>query len=130
MNIIEKENRITVNGVKDFNIRHIFDCGQCFRWNKEEDESYTGVVKNKVINVLQEGNTVDFNNINSDDFQNSIKNYFDFDTDYETIKKTVKTDDNMALAIKFGEGMRSLNQGQCETMISIMISANNRIQMI
>lgn len=130
MNIIEKENRITVNGVKDFNIRHIFDCGQCFRWNKEEDESYTGVVKNKVINVLQEGNTVDFNNINSDDFQNSIKNYFDFDTDYETIKKTVNTDDIMAQAIKFGDGIRILNQDEWETMISFMISANNRIPMI
>ncbi|HKM00568.1 MAG TPA: DNA glycosylase [Sedimentibacter sp.] len=130
MNIIEKENRITVNGVKDFNIRHIFDCGQCFRWNKEEDESYTGVVKNKVINVLQEGNTVDFNNINSDDFQNSIKNYFDFDTDYETIKKTVNTDDIMAEAIKFGQGIRILNQDEWETMISFMISANNRIPMI
>lgn len=130
MNIIEKENRITVNGVKDFNIRHIFDCGQCFRWNKEEDESYTGVVKNKVINVLQEGNTVDFNNINSDDFQNSIKNYFDFDTDYETIKKTVNTDDIMAEAIKFGDGIRILNQDEWETMISFMISANNRIPMI
>ena len=130
MNIIEKENRITVNGVKDFNIRHIFDCGQCFRWNKEEDESYTGVVKNKVINVSQEGNTVDFNNINSDDFQNSIKNYFDFDTDYETIKKTVNTDDIMAEAIKFGQGIRILNQDEWETMISFMISANNRIPMI
>ena len=42
-------NKITLQNVKDFNINHIFDCGQCFRWNKEEDGSYTGVVKNTVL---------------------------------------------------------------------------------
>jgi N-glycosylase/DNA lyase len=130
MNIIQNDNSIAVNDVKDFNLTHIFDCGQCFRWNKEEDGSYTGVVKNKVINVLQEGNTVEFNNINIDDFENIIKNYFDFDTDYESIKKTVNTDEIMAEAIKFGEGIRILNQDEWEIMISFMISANNRIPMI
>jgi len=129
MNIIQKDNKIIVHDIRDFNITHIFECGQCFRWNREEDGSYTGVVKNKVINVLQQENTVEFNNINTDDFD-IIKNYFDFDTDYETIKNTLNTDEIMAEAIKFGEGIRILNQEEWETMISFMISANNRIPMI
>ena len=70
MNIKKNDNKIIAYDVKDFNSTHIFDCGQCFRWNKEEDGSYTGVVKNKVINVLQKGSTVEFNNINIDDFEN------------------------------------------------------------
>ncbi|HAS90863.1 MAG TPA: 8-oxoguanine DNA glycosylase, partial [Clostridiales bacterium] len=57
-------------------------------------------------------------------------NYFDFDTDYETIKNTLNTDEIMAEAIKFGEGIRILNQEEWETMVSFMISANNRIPMI
>lgn len=129
MNIIQKDNKIIVHDIRDFNITHIFECGQCFRWNREDDGSYTGVVKNKVINVLQQENTVEFNNINTDDFD-IIKNYFDFDTDYETIKNTLNTDEIMAEAIKFGEGIRILNQEEWETMISFMISANNRIPMI
>ena len=129
MNIIQKDNKITIHDIRDFNITHIFECGQCFRWNREEDGSYTGVVKNKVINVLQQENTVEFNNINTDDFD-IIKNYFDFDTDYETIKNTLNTDEIMAEAIKFGEGIRILNQEEWETMVSFMISANNRIPMI
>ena len=129
MNIIQKDNKITIHDIRDFNITHIFECGQCFRWNREDDGSYTGVVKNKVINVLQQENTVEFNNINTDDFD-IIKNYFDFDTDYETIKNTLNTDEIMAEAIKFGEGIRILNQEEWETMISFMISANNRIPMI
>ena len=32
-----------------FNLEHIFECGQCFRWNKQEDGSYTGIIKNGVI---------------------------------------------------------------------------------
>ena len=129
MNIIQKDNKITIHDIRDFNITHIFECGQCFRWNREDDGSYTGVVKKKVINVLQQGNTVEFNNVNTDDFD-IIKNYFDFDTDYETIKNTLNTDEIMAEAIKFGEGIRILNQEEWETMISFMISANNRIPMI
>ncbi len=129
MNIIQKDNKITIHDIRDFNITHIFECGQCFRWNREDDGSYTGVVKNKVINVLQQENTVEFNNIDTDDFD-IIKNYFDFDTDYETIKNTLNTDEIMAEAIKFGEGIRILNQEEWETMISFMISANNRIPMI
>ena len=26
-----------------FELADVFDCGQCFRWNKELDGSYTGV---------------------------------------------------------------------------------------
>lgn len=129
MNINEKNNQIIIEDIKDFNLSHIFDCGQCFRWNKEEDGSYTGVVKNKVINVEQNGSTVIFNNISIDDYH-IVKEYFDLNTDYTEIKKAVNTDEIMAEAIKFGEGIRILNQDEWETMISFMISANNRIPMI
>lgn len=129
MNIREKNNGIVIEDIKDFNLSHIFDCGQCFRWNKEDDGSYTGVVKNKVINVEQNGSTAVFDNIGADEFH-IIKEYFDLDTDYTEIKKSVNTDEIMDEAIKFGEGIRILNQDEWETMISFMISANNRIPMI
>lgn len=129
MNITEKDNQIIINGIKDFNVTHIFDCGQCFRWNKEEDDSYTGVVKNKVINVEQHDSTVIFNNITINDY-NMVKEYFDLDTDYAEIKSNINNDEIMAEAIKFGSGIRILNQDEWEIMISFMISANNRIPMI
>ena len=34
-----------------FNLIHIFECGQCFRWEKQDDESYIGVIKDTVVNV-------------------------------------------------------------------------------
>ena len=46
-----------------FKLKDIFECGQCFRWNKQEDESYTGVIKNAVINVKQTDNKIVFKGI-------------------------------------------------------------------
>ncbi len=129
MNIKEKNSQIVIEDIKDFNLNHIFDCGQCFRWNKEEDGTYTGVVKNKVINIEQNGSTVVFSNVSMNDYH-IIKEYFDLNTDYTEIKRSVNTDEIMAEAIKFGEGIRILNQDEWETIISFMISANNRIPMI
>lgn len=129
MEVAEKGNKIILNKVQDFNLTHMFECGQCFRWNKEEDGSYTGVVENKVINVEQFGDTIVFNNIGSQNYS-LLKSYFDLDNDYGKIKKAVNTDSIMNEAIEFGYGIRILNQDEWETMISFMISANNRIPMI
>ena len=130
MKITENNKKLIIEDVKDFNLTHIFECGQCFRWNKEDDGSYTGIVKNKVINVIQNGSNVIFDNLNLNDYEEILKNYFDMDTDYSEIKNAINTDDTMNTAIKFGEGIRILNQDEWEIMISFMISANNRIPMI
>lgn len=129
MDISKEKNKICIYNIKDFNLTHIFECGQCFRWNKEQDGSYTGVVFNKVINVEQQGSTVFFTNVNGEDFS-VIKNYFDLDNDYAHIKHVLNKDEIMDKAINFGEGIRILKQDEWETMISFMISANNRIPMI
>lgn len=130
MRIAEKENTLIIEDINDFNLTHIFECGQCFRWNKEEDGTYTGVVADKLLNVGQVGNTVYFNNMSLDNYETTIKTYFDLDTDYSKIKNEINKDEIMNAAIEFGNGIRILNQDEWETTISFMISANNRIPMI
>ena len=130
MIIKEIDGQLVIENVKNFNTTHIFECGQCFRWNREEDSSYTGVVKNRVVNVIQMEDKLIFKNMSVKDYDNSIKQYFDFETDYDEIKKCINVDDIIGEAIKFGTGIRILNQDEWETMISFMISANNRIPMI
>ena len=34
--------RIVLDEVKDFNLEHIFDCGQCFRWNEDKENRWWG----------------------------------------------------------------------------------------
>ena len=55
MKVTQQGNTVILEDVKNFNPKHIFECGQCFRWIKQEDDSYTGVAMGKVINVKQEG---------------------------------------------------------------------------
>ena len=45
---------------ESFNLKHIFECGQCFRWNLNEDGSYTGVIKDAVINVKKDNEKIIF----------------------------------------------------------------------
>lgn len=114
-----------------FNLEHIFECGQCFRWNKQEDGSYTGIFKENVLNVKQEGQDVVFKGICKGDIKEVIKEYFDLNRNYGEIKNTLKKiDENMVVSIKAGEGIRLLNQGLWETIVSFIISANNNIPRI
>ena len=50
-----KEQQYILKNAQSFELKDIFDCGQCFRWNKEADGSYTGVFGNNVINVSKIG---------------------------------------------------------------------------
>lgn len=35
----------------DFYPRHVFECGQCFRWNRESDGSYSGIAGGRAANI-------------------------------------------------------------------------------
>ena len=131
MNVYEKNNVVILEGVADFDPKHIFECGQCFRWMAEEDGSYTGVAKGKVINVSRENDTVYIKNSSLKDFNDIWKDYFDLNTDYTKIKNILKNmDEHLEKATEFGWGIRILRQDPWEMIISFIISSNNRIPMI
>lgn len=131
MKIYEENNSVVLEGVEDFNIKHIFECGQCFRWKKEENESYTGVAKGKILNVEEKGDKIYLNNTNLEDFNNIWHDYFDLGTNYTEIKNKLKEmDEYLDKATDFGWGIRILKQDQWEMLISFIISSNNRIPMI
>ena len=118
-----------------FELKDIFECGQCFRWNKEENGTYTGVFKNCVLNVEKEHEIIIFkgNSINGDSasFEKLIDEYFDINRNYKKIKQELqKIDDNLKLSVEYGKGIRILNQELWETIISFIISANNNIPRI
>ena len=126
-----KEQSYILENANSFNLRDIFECGQCFRWNKEDDESYTGVIENNVINVKNIENKIIFKGICNGNIQEIVTNYFDLNRDYTKIKNELsKIDDYMKNSIKYGEGIRILNQDLWETIISFIISANNNIPRI
>lgn len=132
MKITEVNNGLILEGVKDFDAKHIFECGQCFRWTKEEDGSYTGIAFDKVLNVKSDYDKgiVMLSNTNLRDFQDIWFDYFDLGRDYGLIKETLSKDSVLDMAIKYGRGIRILKQEPWELLISYIMSANNSIPMI
>jgi N-glycosylase/DNA lyase len=128
--VLSDENKVIVEGVKDFDPVHIFECGQCFRWLRQEDGSYTGVAKGKVANIKYYDGRLEVINSTPEDFRNIWFDYLDLGRDYSEIKQKLAKDDIMRNAIAFGHGIRILKQEFWETLISFIISANNRIPMI
>ncbi len=126
-----KEQIFILENYKSFEPKHIFDCGQCFRWNLQQDSSYTGVFKGNVINVNRQDNKIIFKGICEQNIIKTVIDYFDLDTNYDQIKERLsKIDDNLKKSIKYGEGIRILKQDLWETIISFIISANNNIPRI
>ena len=131
MKVEEIKNGVILKETVDFDPVHIFDCGQCFRWMKEEDGSYTGVAKGRVINVKKDGDDIIIDNTTKEDFENIWFDYFDLGRDYSSLKKELaKHDENLEKAVDFGWGIRILQQDSWEMLISFIISSNNRIPMI
>ena len=40
----------------EFNLSHTFECGQAFRWKKQVDSSYSGVVEGMLVNISMQNN--------------------------------------------------------------------------
>lgn len=128
--IYEDGEGIRVEGISDFDPVHTFECGQCFRWYREPDGSYTGVVRGKVANVCWRPGVLKLDNVTLEDFKQIWFEYFDLGRDYGQIKQSVMTDEIMERAVSFGSGIRLLRQEPWETLISFILSANNRIPRI
>lgn len=134
----EEKNEINIKETEEglvlvhdsFNPTHIFECGQCFNFNIEEDGSYTAVHMDKIINVLSRENDVLIRNVSLDDFYEVFYDYFDLGTDYKQIKEDLSANEVLKTASEYGDGIRILNQEMFETVISFIISANNGITRI
>lgn len=125
------EQQYILRNAKSFEPVHIFECGQCFRWNKEEDGSYTGVIKNSVINVKKIGNDVEFTGVCDENIKQICEEYFNLQTNYEAIKEKLSNIDiYLKNSIEYGNGIRILKQDLWETLLSFIISANNNIPRI
>ena len=125
------EQQYILRNAKSFEPVHIFECGQCFRWNKEEDGSYTGVIKNSVINVKKLGKNVEFTGVCDRNIKEICEEYFNLQTNYEAIKEKLSNIDiYLKNSIEYGNGIRILKQDLWETLLSFIISANNNIPRI
>ena len=133
MNLLEflKENEnIVIKGVECFNIGLSLDCGQAFRWRKDAENNWCGIVKNKYLKLKQiNDTTVVFYNTTEEDFNDVWLEYFDLSRDYKAILNNYN-ETNLISACEKYNGIRILKQNEWEAICSFIISQNNNIPRI
>lgn len=129
-NVLYEDNKVVLEKVMNFNIKQILECGQCFRWEKINDEDYIIIAYGRVIEVIQNGDKVTILNSNEEDFKNIWLSYFDLERDYGKIKEELSKDEILKKSVDYGYGIRLLNQEPFELLISFIISARNSIPSI
>lgn len=126
------DNNIILKQPECFSLDLTLDCGQAFRWNKDESGKWCCVCSGRYIELYQDPKTKDvtFFNTTEDEVQTFWVHYFDLNRDYGSICKCLSQDKNINSAIEEFYGIRILNQDPWETLCSFIISQNNNIPRI
>ena len=149
MNIYSEDKNLILDGIMDFDIEDVLECGQCFHFEKINEKEYVLSAFGRVLHVKQEYSATDNNeikkssdiclkdktcvriilfNTSMDEYTNIWKSYFDLETDYRTIKAhIVSVDERLSEAVEAKQGIRILRQEFFETLISFIISQNKQI---
>jgi N-glycosylase/DNA lyase len=123
-------NMITIKNT-DINLKDTITCGQIFRYIKENDNSYTVILNDRVINIKKVNNDLIVKSNNYENLEKIVRNYLDLDRNYEILNKQIKENDNsLNDIIDFCKGFKIINQPKFECIISYIISANNGVPQI
>lgn len=124
-NYYTEENKIIVTNLSEFNITHILECGQIFRY-KNLGDHYDVFSLNKKASIYTFNDKVI---IYTKDV-NYFVNFFDLDTSYALVKAKLSHFKVLSESLRLAYGIRILNQNSFEMIVSFIISANNNIKRI
>lgn len=119
-----------VKDIKNFNLEETFECGQCFRWKKLDNEKYEGIAYGKKLTLQKINDDLIIENISENELP-FWEEYFDLKEDYgKIISDLSKIDDRLKIACESASGIRILKQEPWEALCSFIISQNNNIPRI
>ena len=114
--------------VKDFDLKATITCGQIFRYQEEFDGSYTVILFDRVVNLKKDKDILYIDSNNNKNLKDVVFNFLDLNTDYNIINNIlIKNDSNMKELVKDCKGLKMINSYPLETIISYVISQNNRV---
>ncbi len=120
---------IKLYNIDHFDLEQTFLCGQCFRWEKDENSVFYGVVANRAVKAYyHDPKTIYIESSDPDLVYWS--HYLNFSCDYNTVEESLSKNVQLRPSIEAGRGIRILRQDLWETLISFIISANNNIPRI
>ncbi len=135
---------LRIDGLQNFKIAQIFDCGQCFRFDLVESNRHQweieGVAHGRYIRLGQDSpDSVTVYNTTVSDFESVWRHYLALDADYSEIRRDIAArffdatggkDTVMPRAMEYGDGIRILRQDPWEAVCSFIVSQNNNIPRI
>lgn len=124
-----------VSGIREYHLAgrdeldlvKTFECGQCFRWNADENGVYSGVAFGHAAYLRSDGGEV---YIKSAAPMELWRDYFDLKHDYEAITRGFDGGEYLAACVEYGRGIRLLRQEPWEALCSFIISQCNNIKRI
>ncbi len=130
MKNISSENFIVIPDVRDLDLEQTLDCGQSFRWEKQNDGSFSGVAFGKYVNISLDGTDMIIKNAAPED-EKIWREYFDLELDYGKIRGDIsKLHPVLEDAARYAPGIRILRQEPYEALCTFIISQNNNIKRI
>ena len=131
MEILEFGKKLKLKNFENIDLVQTFECGQCFRWQKNSENSYTGIFKGKKLELSQLTPNTIILSTDMSDFKKIWYKYFDLETDYKKIGENITTlHPILKKAYIECSGVRILRQEPWETLCSFIISQNNNIPRI
>jgi N-glycosylase/DNA lyase len=109
-----------------FSLDLTLSCGQVFRWDRQPDGWWYGVVGSRVIKVRQDLTSLAFDGAPA----SFIRHYFSLDTDLDRITASFDRDLFIHNAVARCRGLRIVRQPAWECLISYICATNSNIPMI
>ncbi len=131
MEVKASVNGVTVRTEDCFDLTNTFECGQCFRWDRASDGSYTGIVGEKEVRVFAQDGSITIEHCTVQEFETIWLPYFDLSADYRQIRaELAERCPLLKPAVESIDGIRILRQDPWETLCSFILSQNNNIPRI
>lgn len=115
-----------------FSLDDTLNCGQCFRWQRQSNGSYSGVIGSTAVNIFITNKTLHCQRLSLDSIplEPLCQEFFDLDTDYKPFQELCRSHPVLSDAVDFAGGIRILRQQPWEALCSFILSQNNNIKRI
>src|SRR5437867_1030979 len=112
----------------EFSLDHTLASGQCFRWKRQPDGGWVGVVGREIMGIRQDGDRFSWWSYPGQGGEKTLRDYFQLDTDLgEIVRRISEADRAAGEAARRWSGLRVLRQEPEECILSFVCSTANSV---
>lgn len=121
---------VLLKDCRNFDLPQTLDCGQAFRWERQEDGAWHGVARAVPLTLRPCAEGILLEGASMETYRTLWRPYFDMERDYAALVEQFSCDPCLKKATAFCPGIRILRQETWETVCCFIISQNNNIPRI